>query len=89
MSCGIAKNFGTVNGKRKHRPYTDRDGINFMIIEITEYKNIFFIIPIKELITRGYRTADQHGKLVVQIGFPSNNKHWTREYIDRFDLLEK
>jgi hypothetical protein len=68
-------------------PYTDRDGIDIFIFETSLHE--FYVIPINVLIYFGFiRTQNYKGKNVIQI-HPSSSPdyHWTKSFINRFDLL--
>jgi hypothetical protein len=71
-------------------PYSYKDNIDFFVIEIVGYNNFFFIIPINDLIHNGYiSTESNKGKRCISIINPTlKSKHWTKQYINRFDLLQ-
>lgn len=82
----IQKNAGKIDGKRQFKPYSDKDNIDFFILEIPDYKNNFYIIPIKILIQYNYiETTYQKGKIKLYIPIKKNN--WTSEYLNNFDQL--
>jgi hypothetical protein len=74
----------------KKVPYSDKDGIEFIIIEIIAYQNTFYIIPFDALIEKGYiHTDKKKGRTNIFIPIPTlTAPHWINEYINRFDLLE-
>jgi hypothetical protein len=79
------------NGVKKHRPYSNKDGIDFFIFEIIGFENNFYIIPIKVLITNGYiQTNKNKGSTHFLIPNPESNdkSHWTYNYLNNFELLK-
>jgi hypothetical protein len=72
-----------------HIPYSVDDNIEFFIFE--NELNDFYIIPIKVLIYFGYITdVNNDGKSKILL-CPTNtsNYHWSKYFINRFDLLKK
>lgn len=88
---GIRRSNGKNNGKRSFIPYSDKDGIDFFVFEIIDFKNNFYIVPIKILIEKGYiQTELMKGKEKIYIPSPTGktNSHWIHEYLNNFDLLK-
>jgi len=87
----IKKNNGKKNGKRVFIPYSETDGIDFFIIELLDFKNDFYIIPINVLIEKGYiQTNTISGRQQMRISRSNNNtpRSWVKEYLNKFDLLK-
>ena len=53
------------------------------------YKGDFYIIPIKEMINRGYiKTAECNGKKSIGLPKPGYTEdHWVKKYLNNFDQL--
>lgn len=97
IQCKYSNRIGSENtykvGILKHDrktliPYEDGD-FDFLICELGQYKKHFYIIPIQILVEKGYiRTKKQSGKCELLLHVHNSTKpHWTKDYIDRFDLL--
>jgi hypothetical protein len=86
----LQKNGGKINGKQQNKAYSDKDKIDFFVLEILDYPNQFYIIPIKELVQRGYiKTDQQEGKLKFNLSIPDIDKeHWTKKYLNNFGPLK-
>lgn len=84
------KNAGKINGNRKFQPYSDKDNIDFFILEILDYPNNFYIIPIKELIRKNIIKTDINpGRLKCNFPIPLSQKdHWSKKYLNNFDQLK-
>lgn len=89
ISFSINTYAGKINGKKISRPYSDIDGIDFFIMEMLNYKGDFYIIPIKEMINRGYiKTAECNGKKSIGLPKPGYTEdHWAKKYLNNFDQL--
>lgn len=76
--------------KNTKKPYSDKDGIDFFIIEIIDYPHNFYIIPIKEMIKQKLiQTNNQKGKMIFGLPKPNHNpNHWTTKYLNNFDQLK-
>lgn len=91
--CNIQKTGPKFNNKRTNIPYSDKDEIDFVIIEIGDYENQFYIIPVKEFIDRKiFSSSTEKGITTISIPHPNytNKKSkyfWMQHYLNRFDLL--
>jgi hypothetical protein len=75
-------------------PYHIDDGLHAMVIMIEEFPTDFLIIPIEELVKRGYiSTATSVGKRALVIPPPNYRKpgyvpdDWMMPYWNRWELL--
>lgn len=90
----IHKNGPSVNGKQSKLPYSDKDDIDFIIVEINDYKNQFYIVPVKEFIDKKiFSSSLGKGQQSITISPPgyTNTKvkrFWMLQYLNRFDLLK-
>lgn len=93
-SCFVCKKSPLINGKSNGIPYSNKDDINFIIIEIGDYEGQFYIIPVKEFIDRKvFSSAKEKGITNVLVPPPNynNNKSkyfWMLQYLNRYDLLK-
>lgn len=92
--CFLHKSGPEVNGKQTKIPYSDKDDIEFIIIEINDYKDQFYIIPVKELIDRGIFSSSlskgMQGITIPPPGYTNAKvkRFWMLQYLNRFDLLK-
>jgi len=83
----LGKNNGSIDNKKQFIPYSENDNIDFFIFEIIGNGNLFYIIPIKELIDRDYiKTINKKGK--KRISFIMKTNHWTHKYLNDFEQLK-
>lgn len=91
---GIGRVDEMINGKRKMKPYADTDNIDFVIAEIIDEENNFYIIPRFELITRGIFSSEGKPGLAT-ISIPPENYEgpskykWLLKYRNNWDLISK
>ena len=85
-----------IDGKPTHIVYDTKDDIGFVIIEIGDYHNQFYIIPKQEMIDHNvFASENSKGQQDMLIPPPDYkgdvNKlknGWIFKYLDRWDLLE-
>lgn len=93
-TCYIHKSGPAINGKQCKIPYSDKDDIDFIIIEISDYGGEFYIIPVKEFINRKiFSSSTEKGIANISIPPPNYNNtkamgFWMLQYLNNFDLLK-
>lgn len=91
--CTFRKIGPSLNGKHRNISYSDKDDFDFVIIEICDYKNQFYIIPVQEFIDHKiFSSSTEKGLTCIAIPPPNytNKKSkyfWILQYLNRFDLL--
>lgn len=83
-------NLAKGNGKQPNQPYSDKDNIDFFILEIIDFNDNFYIIPINALVKSGHIRTDKYkGKTKLCVPNPKTGDklHWLNKYLNRFDLL--
>jgi hypothetical protein len=73
-------------------PYSEKDNIDFVMLESGFDKGNFYIIPKSILVEKGYfSTNEQPGKTnlpTTNKALKINKEHWTDEYYNAFHLLQ-
>ena len=85
---------GKIIGKQE-MPYHETDDFSFVIMEIVDFPNYFYIVPKSRLIEEGVFTSDLNfGIISINLpppDYPNNPKFskyvWLFDYLNRFDLL--
>ena len=89
IECNLY-NFGLshVINNKVDQPYSEND-VDFFIFK-HEKESSFYIIPENVMLHFGYlKTKKLKGKLRINL-YPSyKENHWTKQFINRFDLIEK
>ncbi len=87
-ACTVGVNL-LIDNKLVLCPYKDSSKFDFIICEITDNKGFFYILPRDVLIQLEiFITSDNKGKKSLGLALPNHKtNHWSKNYIDRFDLL--
>lgn len=81
-----------IKGKYEHVPYSENDNIDFVIIEIIDFQNNFYIIPKLKLVEMGIFSSNKaRGLTHILIPYESykgNSKYkWLLNYLNQWSLL--